>query len=426
MKNKKIFFMILLMTLCSISYAENHDGLKENGPSIYTSVATIPPSVTGTCGLCATSPNSGTACCDAPGPFNPSCTCSLGWVCEGETMDFTLVQSSTHVPMSCTTTDWDIYDACPPGTLLYSYPGVSGNTLSLNTTGMPPGIYWIQQNICGCGTALYSFEVRDCEPPKGGCDRCMCDNEMNMYDFMVNVDGDAVTTLDIGPGSLPGPITKLRVTLINYTQNVDEGCKKCDIANQELFGDILWAPQLYGANPAYGQYHYNIGISYSREVTWCFEEEIAIFDPDPMIFRLKFPPVHDLECCKNSAMFCFRVEIWNALCEACDQVICNYPPLGPLDPITPSDKTKKVKPAVPEGKIKAVPNPTRNGFDLKISDTDVPGEAFIYDSNGTLMRQIKVTRESTSVDAKGFTPGVYLIKYKNSKNIYEDKIVISK
>jgi len=432
--NFKYFLMLLIAAMSMISFSVT----AQNPDAPY-------------CGMCATNTTTGASnCC---GSCSPLCcqTCSMPSACIGETIEFRHVNWAPNPPYSdhdcynssgCPPlpTYWAIYTSCSVWTVGAFYPGypVTGTSiLSLNTTGMAPGIYWILADCGGvppngggcCGTAAFPFEVIDCDtiPPPQGCDRCICDNDMTLADFVVDANGDASANLIVGPGSLAPPITKFRITLVNYRSNVDHECLKCDVGSQEMFGDIVNAPVLYGSYPQFAPYNPNLSVWYSREVTWCFDSEILDFNPGLIPLSFKFPPVNNLECCRNDVDFCLRVEIWNDGCQACDQFICNRPPMlrgpKPGQPINPDKEKIKID---PQGSIKAVPNPTRSGFDLKVSNLEVPGEARIYDAQGVLVRQLKVTGTSTPVDTKGFTPGVYLIKYMNATKTYEDKIVISK
>lgn len=75
--------------------------------------------------------------------------------------------------------------------------------------------------------------------------------------------------------------------------------------------------------------------------------------------------------------------------------------------------------------VKVYPNPASTYLVLQIDDSEkVSYEAFLYNLNGTQIKQIKVTDVQTEIDINGLLPSVYLLKVlKNDQAIKTFKII---
>jgi hypothetical protein len=386
------------------------------------------------CSLCATPSSTGIEnCCDAWSEPTLCAACTLATVFAGETIDFRHVSWPYPMPnpndQGCSPTYWAIYTSCSvwtPGALYMPMFTTSTSVFSLNTSGWPAGTYYIQASCLpivnggggGCTTHIYQFVVLD-PPPTGKC-WCQCD-DINMWLSDFRIDEAGVASVGFHLGNTIYNVDKLRITLINYDHNVPEDCKLCDLVNEEKFGDIWPAPYLYGTAPSYGPYNPNLSADYSREVTWCFENEVPKIDPLFMPLGLRFPPVKP--GCKNNADFCFRVEVFTDGCKQCERLVCLSRINGNLN------EQKLGNPNVisePEGRIKAIPNPARNSFNLQTPEGDAIGDVSIYDTKGTLLKQLHTKSSLTLIDCKGWTPGIYVINYKTATKSYQEKLVIEK
>lgn len=394
------------------------------------SLLTLNANAAPNCSICATPSSTGIeTCCQQGSPLcNP---CVLATVCEGDKIDFRHVEWSNPPPHSdkgCAPTYWAIYTSCSvwtPGTLFMPMFTTPTSLFSLNTAGMPPGTYWIMA-ACSpigpggsgtCGTNVFSFVIQDCSPTEP-CKNCVCEEiPMSVTDLNIDNDGFASANLNIG-----GPVlnvSKIRVTLINYHSTVLPDCKKCAVADQEIFGDLTSAQNLYGTYAQMGTYNPNASTWYSREATWCFEPALPEFNTGPIELTMRFPPVLPLECCKNEVDFCFRVEVWDNDCKACERLVCSSPiHHRKLEKLLPDTKTK--------GALKAIPNPAQNSFNLLTPEEDAVGKVSIYDANGSLLKQFNTNSSITHIETKGWTAGIYIIKYKTATKSYQEKLVIEK
>src|SRR5262245_59704145 len=124
------------------------------------------------CGLCATNVSTGvTNCCGA----DVFCsTCTLATACRGQEISLTHVAWNLigypYDPMNCNPTYWSIYVSCSgstPGPLYQPVFITAGSTYTMNTTSMPPGVYWISAACCPppsggcCATAAYQIVIED-------------------------------------------------------------------------------------------------------------------------------------------------------------------------------------------------------------------------------------------------------------------------
>ena len=383
--------------------------------------------------LCATPSTTGIEnCCDPTAQTTLCSPCLLATVCIGESIDFRHIAwpnpplpPPPYPSRNCATTYWAIYTSCntwTPGPLYTPMFTTPTSVFTLNTTGMPAGTYYIQAACTpidqwgggGSGTHIYQFVVQDCSPP-GKC-WCQCD-EIPMWLSDFTIDEAGIASVGFHLGATIYNVDKFRITLINYHQDVAEDCKMCDLTNQEKFGDITPAPYLYGAPPLYGSYNPNFGVGYSREVTWCFETQIPKIDPLFMPIGLRFPPVRP--GCRNSADFCFRVEVYTDGCKQCERLVC-------VSPISGQRVANPKSDATPEDVIKAIPNPAKTSFNLQTPEEDAIGDVSIYNADGSLLVQLHTKSSLTLIDTKGWSPGIYIISYKTATKSYQEKLIIDR
>ena len=420
----RCFTLVLLLCLASLKFLIAQHGL---WPS-----------------LSATPHSTGieTNCSSGAEPFLCG-TCQLATVCQGEEIDFRQIllgaqfEPPPYPDYGCTPTYWAIFTSCSgwaPGSLYMPVFTTPGSVFTLNTATMPPGTYYIMA-ACGpintqtggsngsAATVIFPFTITECI--ETNCAACRCEEILiSMKNFMIDQEGNTGVDLII-PGPIPG-IVKARVTLVNYISGLSPECRKCDAANVESYGDIVFAPIVQSANPVFGPYYpgpYPVPFvtEYSREVTWCYGTDGVDFDPGPIALQLKFPSALSLECCINTVNFCFRVELWDKECKACEILVCNTSGGG-----SERSTIQKAKREKREGSIKAIPNPAHSSFDLKTPDEDAVGTVSIYNANGSLQRQLKTQSPLTKIDTKGWTAGIYIIKYETETKSYQEKVVIEK
>src|SRR5436190_16201138 len=94
-----------------------------------------------------------------------------------------------------------------------------------------------------------------------GCYKCWCDMEASLDHFTIDADGNSSIMLNIITPPM-SPVSKFRVTLVNYHSNVDKACLKCSTDVQEKYGTMYHVAQLFGANPEYAPYAWSVGVPY--------------------------------------------------------------------------------------------------------------------------------------------------------------------
>ena len=76
-------------------------------------------------------------------------------------------------------------------------------------------------------------------------------------------------------------------------------------------------------------------------------------------------------------------------------------------------------------KILAYPNPVTDFLILKVNDvTQMQYIAFLYDINGRLLKNIKITDYKTQIEVNDLTPSIYFLKvFNNDKEVKVFKII---
>jgi hypothetical protein len=327
--------------------------------------------------------------------------------------------------------DGDIYLARPGQTYVSAVtdPNISGaGSNYVDNVPMATGT---------CALGLPTLLLNNpCEGDGGSCDQCNCGTQADLNHFFINADGTSGINLSLGAPPF-NPITRLRITLVNYNSLFNPECLNCD-SKFNRWGTITSAVDVYGAVAEFAPYNLSIPVDFSHEVTWCFDVPVDFPDQTDIQLGLQFPPVLNLECCRNDAEFCFRVELWTLDCRACDFLICRQKgefkmtPKSegsqPLPNTTPVPSNMGIKGAADtqKGSMKVIPNPASDNFQLNVDQQYLPGTVGVYELTGNLIHQSRVTNETTNLNTKAIAEGTYLVKYKSANGNFEERLVIRK
>lgn len=74
--------------------------------------------------------------------------------------------------------------------------------------------------------------------------------------------------------------------------------------------------------------------------------------------------------------------------------------------------------------LKLYPNPTYGVFNLELSETDLPSEVYIFNSDGSLIKNFKTSETFVKCDIAGYPGGVYFVQVKNRLGVMTQKILL--
>ncbi len=89
-----------------------------------------------------------------------------------------------------------------------------------------------------------------------------------------------------------------------------------------------------------------------------------------------------------------------------------------------ANTTVVVNGKVTTSSILLIPNPARNHVTVSLPSTTIPAIIFIYNSNGTLVKQVAASDVSTSVNISDLSKGTYLIKVNGKDKNEVQKLII--
>ncbi|HEY8898651.1 MAG TPA: T9SS type A sorting domain-containing protein [Niastella sp.] len=69
------------------------------------------------------------------------------------------------------------------------------------------------------------------------------------------------------------------------------------------------------------------------------------------------------------------------------------------------------------------PNPVKDMLQIKINGSNLTGEVVIGDAMGRIIKRLQLTGSMTSVDTRGWAPGIYFVRYSDKNNKYTVRIM---
>lgn len=217
-------------------------------------------------------------------------------------------------------------------------------------------------------------------------------------------------------------ISKLNVSIPNYTSLVDPGCIKCDPENISSYGKIHNLPVIAGATPWFAGF----GTDGASEIVYEFATPVVI---DQMIkLQLQFPPVVDLTCCKNEVDYCVKVGMIDENCRICETTVCvgdskeghgDKPKMGAVE--LGSVKSRDLNDGISTNSLNISPNPASDFIQIELPSKN--GEVVIYAGNGKKVLTEKVTSKRIKINTSSFDRGTYIVKFISSNKEVSGRFV---
>ena len=247
------------------------------------------------------------------------------------------------------------------------------------------------------------------------CVDCGCNNKKNAIkgETSISSSGGAVAKVNINSAGVP--IKKLNVSIPFYQSLAGRSCIQCvtDPTAVSRYGKIQNLPAIAGVTPTFTGN--TTGIVGSAEIVYEFPTPIVL--DNTIELKLQFPPTNPK--CKNLVKYCVKLDLIDADCKICEQLLC----VAPRTIIQPGPILRSK--AFQDGavlKMLVTPNPVADILNVTLPmETD--GVLEILDVNGKSIQNRNVSSTNVELNVKHLKQGTYLLQYTNGDQVLTERFI---
>lgn len=313
-------------------------------------------------------------------------------------------------------------------------PGGAGST-TLDAIGTPNTLG------AGCGYAASSVPIagscrlglptvllnNPCEG-NGTPTGCVCNSSATVTGTTLLKDGTGTATIALNSGAML--VSRLKITLVNFTQNVTPECLKCEMTAASQFGTITNTPVINTVTGVLAPATTMGVASWSKQISWSFATPAVV--NGNVVLNVRFPGVLNLSCCSNKIDYCFNVEYIDADCNICENTTCanggsqepdkmNVVPQPEVNPTAPVQKTET---GSKSDAMKLFPNPTSGNITVELAAADLAGKIQVFNSTGTMVLSQRCEGPVTVLSTGNLPNGIYVITYENGSSRVSQQLMI--
>lgn len=261
-----------------------------------------------------------------------------------------------------------------------------------------------------------------------GSSGCECNSSATITGTTLLKDGTGTATLALNSGSML--VRRLKITLVNFTQNVSAECLKCEATAASQFGTITNTPVINTVTGVLAPATTMGVASWSKQISWTFGTPAVV--NGSVVLNVRFPGVLNLSCCSNKVDYCFNVEYIDADCNICENTTCanggsqepdkmNTVPQLEVNPTAPVQKTET---GSKSDAMKLFPNPTSGNITVELAAADLAGKIQVFNSTGTMVLSQRCEGPVTVLSTGNLPNGIYVITYENGSSRVSQQLMI--
>jgi hypothetical protein len=277
----------------------------------------------------------------------------------------------------------------------------------------------------GLPTVLLNNNCEGNGNPSGGC---VCTSTATITASTLQKDGTGTATIALNSGGML--VRRLKITLVNFNQNVSPECLKCEMTAASQFGTITNTPVVNTVTGVLAPATSMGTATWSKQIIWTLNTP-AIVNGN-VVLNLRFPGVLNLSCCSNRVEYCFNVEYIDADCNICENTTCTSGGSpAQVDMQTPDVKVNETPetPVKPETSNKndimqLFPNPTGGNVTVELAASDLGGKIQVINTNGTMVQSQRCEGPVTVINTANLPNGIYMITYESNGTRVSQQLLV--
>ena len=257
---------------------------------------------------------------------------------------------------------------------------------------------------------------------------CVCNSTATVTGTTLLKDGTGTATLALNSGAMV--VSRLKITLVNFTQSVAAECLKCEPTAASQFGTITNTPVVNATTGVLAPATTMGVASWSKQISWTFATPAVV--NGTVVLNVRFPGVLNLSCCSNKIDYCFNVEYIDADCNICENTTCtnsgspqalkiNEVPEINVDPAAPAVKPETTN---KNDAMQLFPNPTSGNVTVELAASDLGGKIQVFNSTGTMVINQRCEGPTTVISTGNLPNGIYVIAYESGSSRISQQLLI--